>query len=409
VSLALASPAIGAEGAGGADWIGAFIDDAAVTAHFRTFWFDRDKPSGASSEAWAAGGWIGYESGWFGGWLRVGAVGYTSQPVWAPDDKDGTLLLKPGQEGYSVLGQAYVALKFQDQVFTGYRQMVNQPEVNPQDNRMTPNTFQGYTLAGKVAGVEYLAGYLDQMKTRNEDNFRDFAAVAGAVRGGSEPMWLGGLRYSPMKDVDLRLSSYYVPNILGSTYADAAWLMPLGGDYKLRLSGQGMYQTSNGDDNLTGSSFDTWAVGIKGDLIRGPATLTLVYNQTGRGAAYRSSYGSWAGYTSMIINDFDRAGEKAWLIGGTYDFVGLGLPGFVINAAAVFGRDAIDPSTKAGLSNNDEYDLNVDYRFSAETWPAWARPFWIRGRFARLEEKQGGSTNVTTDYRVIVNYEWVFR
>ena len=113
----------------------ALVDDAAVTVHFRTYYFDRDKPDGSRSSAWAGGGWLGYESGWLRGFLQLGAVAYTSQPFWAPDDKDGTLLLKPGQDGYAVLGQAYAAFKFQDQVFTAYRQYVVQPEVNAQDKR----------------------------------------------------------------------------------------------------------------------------------------------------------------------------------------------------------------------------------------------------------------------------------
>ncbi len=37
----------------------------------------------------------------------MGAVGYTSQPLYAPNDKDGTTLLAPGQGGITVLGQAY--------------------------------------------------------------------------------------------------------------------------------------------------------------------------------------------------------------------------------------------------------------------------------------------------------------
>ena len=98
---------------------------------------------------------LGYQSGWLGNVLRVGLTGYTSQPVWAPADRDGTQLLKPGQQGYSVLGEANVQLKFWDQVFTGYRQRVDLPEVNSYDIRMTPQTFEGYTLAGKVRDVSY--------------------------------------------------------------------------------------------------------------------------------------------------------------------------------------------------------------------------------------------------------------
>lgn len=387
----------------------ALVEEAAVTVHFRTYYFDRDKPDGSRSSAWAGGGWLGYESGWLRDILQLGVVGYTSQPFWAPDDKDGTLLLKPGQDGYAVLGQAYAAFKVMDQVFTAYRQYVVQPEVNPQDNRMTPNTFEGYTLGGKVAGVDYYGGYLTKMKARNADTFRNMAATAGAVRGDGEGMWLGGVKATPAKDLELRLSAYHVPNILTSTYGDAAWVTPIGADYKLRLGAQAMYQTSNGDDNLTGASFDTWSAGAKADLIRGPATLSVAYNQTGENDAYRSPYGSWAGYTSMIVKDFNRAGEKAWLIGGTYDFAGLGAPGLALNVAAIFGRDAIAPATGAGLSDNDEYDVTLDYRFSAERWPAWARPFWIRARAVRVEEDLAGVTAVTKDYRIIVNYEWVFK
>jgi hypothetical protein len=235
------------------------------------------------------------------------------------------------------------------------------------------------------------------------------AATAGAVQGDGEGMWLGGVKGKPAKDLDLRLSVYHVPNILTSTYGDAAWVTPLGADVKLRLGAQAMYQTSDGDDNLTGASFDTWSAGVKADLIRGPATLSVVYTQTGENDTYRSPYGAWAGYTSMIVKDFFRAGEKAWLVGGTYDFAGLGAPGLALNVAAIFGRDAINPATGAALSDNDEYDVTFDYRLSAERWPAWARPFWVRARAVRVEEDLAGVTAVTKDYRIIVNYEWVFK
>ena len=77
----------------------------------------------------------------------MGAVGYTSQPLYAPDDKDGTTLLAPGQEGITVLGQAYGQLRYRDYaLLTGYRQMVDDGYVNRQDNRMLPNTFERAVL-----------------------------------------------------------------------------------------------------------------------------------------------------------------------------------------------------------------------------------------------------------------------
>lgn len=382
------------------------VRDSKIDLQLRTYAMDRHKPGQDPNQAWAAGGWLDYRSGWLGDVLGFGLVGYTSQPLWAPTDGGGTLLLTPTQDGYSVIGQAYVSLRLFEQTLTAGRFEVNQPEVNPQDNRMTPNTFEGGRLSGKVSGVSYFAGYLSAEKTRNATEFVNMAAVAGAPAGVSSPMWLIGFGGSPVEDLGLRFSSYHVPDILDSTYADAVWLTPLSAAYKLRLGAQAMAQSSNGSDALTGSAFSTWSGGVKADLIAGRATATVSYNQTGGGAAYRTPYGSWAGYNSMIIQDFNQAGQKSILIGGTYDFAGLDVPGMVLNASVVFGSDQINASTGADLPNLTEYDVTLDYRFTAKTWPQWVQPLWVRARAGILETSGVGRT---TDYRVIVNYPWTLK
>ena len=390
------------------EWHRAFVRDSTITLYFRSYYLNRETTNIRGPAAWAAGGALGYQSGWLGNMLRVGLAGYTSQPVWAPADRDGTQLLKPGQQGYSVLGQAYVSLKLWDQVFTGYRQRVDEPEVNSYDIRMTPLTFEGTTLAGKVRDVSYTIAYLDQMKPINSDGFRNMAAVAGAPFGVSEPLWLGSLSYSPVKDFTARLSSYHVPNILTSTYSDFVWLVPLWDPFQIRVGGQFMYQGSTGANLLTGSSFDTWAGGAKADLIWGPVIASVAYTQTGRGAAYRTPYGSWAGYTSMIVNDFDRAGETAFLVGGAFDFAPLNLAGLSFFTDIVFGRNAIEPISGFRLPDRNEYDFTLDYRFTASNWPDYLAPLWIRARAVFVDQKLGGFTGVTTDYRLILNYQWVF-
>jgi hypothetical protein len=294
-------------------------------------------------------------------------------------------------------------------VFTLYRQRIDEPEVNPYDIRMTPQTFEGYRLAGKTGDVSYTAAYLTAMKPINSDRFINFAAVAGAPPGTSEPMWLGSLSYGPVKDFTARLSSYHVPNVLTSTYSDFVWLAPVSDLFKLRIGGQFMVQGSTGGNLLTGVPFDTWSGGSQADLIWGPITASIAFNQTGSGAAYRTPYGGWAGYTSMIVQDFNRAGETALLVGAAFDLASLNLPGLSFFTNAVFGRNAIDPANGARLSDNNEYDFTLDYRFTAGHWPDYLRPLWIRTRAVRLEEKLNLNTSVTKDYRVIVNYAWVFR
>ena len=379
--------------------------DSELTLHLRTYYFDRLNPKPPDNAAWAIGGWVGYGTGWIGDALRFGVVGYTSQPLWAPQDKPGSLLLTSDQDGYSVIGEVYGSLKLWDQVLTGGRFQVNQPEISPTDNRMTPITYSGGNLTGTLAGVKYYAAYLNATKPRNSENFINFVAAANIDSPASEPLYLFGLSGEPHQDLRWRFSSYYVPNVLQSNYADVAWSLPLDERYRLRLGAQAMVQSGVGQQLLSGSSFSTWSGGLKADLTSGGATATLAYQQTGSGADYQAPYSGWAGYTYMIVKSFNLANMKAWLLGGTYDFAAQGVPGFVVNAAAVYGWDAINASSGVAQPDWTEYDLTLDYRFSDKRWPDWARPFWIRGRAAYVDMRSAGDIQ---DYRIIVNYEWKF-
>ena len=257
-----------------------------------------------------------------------------------------------------MLGQAYIALKFEDQIATFYRQLVNQPEVNPQDNRMIPNTFEAVSLKGDVGPVSYYGGYLFGMKKRNSDEFVNMAKAAGVTEEDSD-MWLGGIEFAPSNDLKFEprstqfLTSWRLPTVMPSGPRRLALT-------KLRLSGQFMYQGGIGDDLLMECSCDTWVAGAKGEFILGKLTLTAGYTQTSDEFNYQSPYGSWAGYTSMIVKDFNRAGEKALLLGLAYDFAELGAEGLVFTSLAAFDLDVDNDVPKW-----NEYDFTLDYRLTA--------------------------------------------
>ena len=380
----------------------AMYSDATMTLHFRTYLFDRTDTGGSDPAAWAAGGWIGYESDWIGDALKFGAVGYTSLKLWGPEDRDGSKLLLPGQESYGVLGQAYAALKFEDQVMTFYRQLVNQPEVNPQDSRMTPNTFEAISLKGDLGEVSYYAGFLANMKKRDSDEFVNMAEAAGVTSEDSN-MWLGGLEFNPVENLKLRASLYMVPDLLASSYSDAVWTTPIQDDLDLRLSGQFMYQGGVGSDLLMDCNCNTWVGGAKGDVIFGGFTLTGGYTQTSEEFNWQAPYGTWPGYTSMQVKDFDRAGEKAVLAGVAYDFAGLGAKGLTFSSLAAW-----DVGDNNGSPNWDEYDFDLQYRLSAleGDWK-WLAPLSLRGRYGYVDVGSGDSN--IDEFRVIVNYEVQFK
>ena len=102
-----------------------FFADTHLEVHFRTNYLRKDRVTDELSEAWAAGGSIAYRSGWLADLFQAELEAFTSQPIVAPDSRDGTLLLAPGQEGYGVLGIAKGKLRYEGIVLTGFRQYLD--------------------------------------------------------------------------------------------------------------------------------------------------------------------------------------------------------------------------------------------------------------------------------------------
>src|SRR5207302_11412860 len=77
----------------------------------RSFCVECSDFNGSEKQAWAIVGWLGVKTGYVLDHIAFGATVYTSNPIYAPDDRDGTLLLAPGQNGYTVLGEFYAELR----------------------------------------------------------------------------------------------------------------------------------------------------------------------------------------------------------------------------------------------------------------------------------------------------------
>lgn len=382
----------------------AFFDDATFTLHARSYLFDEEEDPGSSDPAaWAAGGWLGYQTGWIGDVLQFGAVGYTSQPLWAPASRPGSQLLLPDQKGFSVLGQAYAALRLEGQTLTLYRQIVDQPEVNEHDSRMVPNTFEGGTLKGDLGPVSYFGAVLNAMKTRDSDVFVNVAKVAGVPQ--DELMYLATLEAMPLEGLKLRSSAYAVPNVLASSYSDARWRVPLSGDLSLDLAGQFMVQGGIGSELLTGPGFRPWVAGVEGTVGYRGLTFSGGYTANGTDDEWNAPYGVWPGYSHMLIKNFYRAGEQAVLLGAGLDGSLLGLDGFTLLA-----RAAIDVTIGEGQDSWQEYDVTASYSLAGvpPEW-SWVAPVALLARYGRLEsEAADGSGGHTDQLRLEINYQLQF-
>ena len=376
-----------------------FFDDAKVSAQARTYYLDRDNYDDSKNEAWAIGGSATFLSGYAANLVRVGAVAYTSQPVYAPDDRDGTLLLKPDQEGYTVLGQLYGEFKLTDQLAGAIgRKEYNTPYINKNDTRMTPNTFQGVALYGNAGGKDgaaawrYGGGYISKIKERNSDEFVWMSKDAGASvdRG----VYAAGVNYN-QGDLNVGAFQYYSRDIIDIFYTEAIYAMKSAGT-PLKLSAQYTNQSSTGDNLLTGSQFSANQWGVKGDLALGDAVLTLAYTTTGDGSNMRNPWSGYPGYTSVQVKDFNRAGESAIMLKAGYDLSKVWKGGSAY-ALWVHGSGVDSPNY-----NEDEVDLNLQWTPDKATA---LRGMSFRVRYAHITQDGGGDPSID-DFRIIVNYDF---
>ena len=381
-----------------------FLRDTDFKLHFRSYYLNTMNPNGTVNEAEAFGGWASYKSGWLFDTFAMGAAFYGSAPLYAPADRDGTLLLETGQKGYYVPGEAWGALRFKEYaLLRGYRQQVDQTYINPHDNRMTPNTFEALTLGGTLGFVEYLGGYLWNIKQRNSDTFVSMSSAAG-VTGKHEGVALAGVRLTPAKNLRIDLSDQYGTNLFNTLFAQIEYLHALGTDWKLRLGAQITDQRAVGDAFLTGAAEKYWDVQVGGtriQLIYRDLTLTTAFSITGTGNTIQTPWGSYPGYLNMIDQDFDQAGEKAYMVGAAYDFSKV-IQGLRADVGLAWGQNAINPKTRAKAPNQAEYDTTIDYRPNLQG-PFFLKGLWFRVRADILDQQD--APKLGYQFRIILNWD----
>lgn len=382
-----------------------FLRDTAVKLHLRSFYFNRLNSDDTHNEAWAFGGWLAYRSGWLWDTFAVGAVGYTSQPLYAPADRGGTDLLHPTagnpQDSILVLGQAYAQLRYKEYaLLTGYRQLVNEGYLNPHDSRMVPKTFEGATMQGTIGPIGYNVGYLTAIKLREENEFHNMAEAAGVGGGENRGLVLTRLSSEPVPGLSLYAANYLVPDVFNTAYGYAEYTHNLTTDLSFKTGVQYTDQRSVGAAFL--GNFTTWNVNTRGILIWRGLGVGAGFSATGEGSALQTPYGDPPGYFTFQENNFDQARQKAWGVAARYDFgpgtllPGVHIPGFSVLVRYAEGRDAINPSTGVGLPTVREGNLDV-------IWDVPGVP-GLQFRFRNAYVAEGGH-RVLPAFRIILNYE----
>jgi len=310
------------------------LRDTTFNVQFRSFYLDRDNFEPPDSLAWTLGGSAGVKTGYFGGFAALGATVYTSQRLAGPLDEDGTKLLQPGQNPYTAIGELYGQFKLTDRILAiAGRKGLDTPFINTQDSLMTPNTFVAYAVQGVTGSTDqstslrFGAGYVDQIKPRNAQDFESMATAAGAPAGVDRGVYVGGANLKAGQ-FSLGAVEYLSKDIIDITYAELKYVVPLANRVSLRFGAQYTDQHSAGADLLTGKTFHGDQFGFKAELGYGPTLFTVARTLTavgatssnGSGTDMRNPWGAYPGYTAVQIENFYRAGEDATLLRAAYNF-----------------------------------------------------------------------------------------
>ncbi len=373
-----------------------FIRSGEVTGEIRSYFMNRTFRGTDIQQANALGGNFNYRTrSWHG--LELGLALYTTQRMpFTPDNTPGTGLLAPGQESFSVLGQSYIKYTLGATAFTLFRQELNTPFMNRYDAKMVPVLYEAYTVENNsVSGLALTGACITGIKTWTSDKFVSLPEAAG-LSGINRPAVMLGAVYRPAGEFSVQLWNYQVFDFLNTSYFQTDYTFAQNGNWKFSLSAQAMAQTDTGD--ALGGRVKSAMFGALGGAQRGGLAIKAGYTQAAIGTDMVNPYASFPGYSSIMEEDCDLSGERAWVTMLDYDFPPTVADGLRISyyhtQAFVRGGDFMSP-------HQFENNLITRYAFGGEL-----RGLSVTGKAAYVTHSQSTGGANYTDLRLITAYKF---
>jgi hypothetical protein len=256
------------------------------------------------------------------------------------------------------------------------------PFINRDDSRMVPITHESYLIARTGTGRDFGFGHITKIKGKSSEEFVPMSEAAGAP-GTNKGVTIAGANAKLANDVALGGVNLYGWDTFNTTYIETSWVGPVLQKYGFKASAQYTDQRSVGDELL--GSINTNALGLSLTGSRNGRMLTLAYTHSDDGGVVRSPWGGAPLYNSMMLESFDRAGEKALRFGLSWHGEISGRHVWSGFASIVKGWGALDAGTRENLPDETEFDLTLDYKFAKTrlTSVLWVR---FRGAYAELED-----------------------
>jgi len=261
-----------------------------------------------------------------------------------------------------------------------YRQTLDLPYINKKDSRMIPITHEAYLAGSGRSGPGFFVGHIREIKKTDAQIFVPMSVAAGAI-GTDKGVTVAGFKRVLGEDTNIGAFNNYGWDTFNTAYVEGGWVDPLAQLLGVTVSAQFTDQRSVGDELAGNFNTNSFGLSLAGDY-QG-MLLALAYTKNSDGGAILSPWGGSSLYNSMMLEDFNRAGENSLRLG--FSWTGRGdrnsWSGFV---NIVTGWNAIVADTGASLSNVNEYDVTVDYKpLSGKLSGLWLR---LRGAYADFDD-----------------------
>ena len=336
----------------------------------------------------ALGGYFGFESGLFYH-FGIGATFYTSQPIFHnPISEGGLQLLKDDQDGYSILGEAFVKWEYEQTLFKVGRQLLsNYGFLSDHDIRMTPYTYEATILenrdlenitlrAAAVSGVKTLASttYIDFVNA-SKDLLKEQTVDRNPIRGDYNPayydanrnyigptknLYLGSVAYK-RKQMNLEFWNYYVADFVNIFYTKGSYSFKTG-NFSNSVGAEWVKQNNVGEH--VAGTINTYAYDMMVKSTYDNFSLQYVFSKVKYdessldGGTIIDTWGGGMLYGGLIYNGADQGGSIGHSLSFGYDFVSSDL-NILLTAANFNLPDKI--TDIFADQDNHEYDLILNY------------------------------------------------
>jgi hypothetical protein len=431
-----------------AEDLSSMFSEGKVSGQIREFSISRSVDySNASKEDYtrkanAIGGHLKFETADFAG-LSLGTALYTTNGFLLDSPKDDYTKVDPtllgvDNEGYSILGEAYLQYKNANTTFKGGRQKLATPLAGADDARMIPNLFEAYVLSNTdLPGTTLIAAHATRFAQGTFGRAYNgglLAATAGysfvdsrnqvgdfvnmgtyAVGTATDGVSIISATYKGIDRLKVQLWDYYAHDILNAIYGqvDYSWNCLLTNKVKPFIAAQFIKENDVGDKLLKNAGGDGsidslyWAAKLGAKVEN--FTAYIAYSKTGENEENDASYKNaiitpWGGMPAftqgMVTRHMFLAGTTALKGVVAYNWKSFGP-----NLKTVLYYSSYDMADYNGYTSDDASEMGFDFIY----YPALVKNLQLRLRANFADDfnvNADGDTVSWNEYRFIMNYNF---